>query len=217
MSTTEQFAAQGAGCSTTVTGMLVVLSLILGLLLGAGGLFGFLKADEANAVKLGVSAASPRMSKLADSQPAKASKEKPCPACAACPRCDNAGAAGGGQAGYALVYPIEETLRVEGGLDEAAIREKIIRGRFEMQKCYQQQLKLKPSLAGELALQFTVSSSGNVLVALARQNTVNGPELEQCVLKQIKSWTFERKPDSKDAVVKFDVLFAPLNGGMVMP
>jgi hypothetical protein len=194
--------------------MLVVLSLILGLLLGAGGLFGFLKADEANAVKLGVTAASPNMNRLADSQPTKAPKDKPCPACAACPRCD---AAGGGQAGYALVYPIEETLRVEGGLDEAAIREKIIRGRFEMQKCYQQQLKLKPSLAGELALQFTVSASGKVLVALARQNTVNGPELEQCVLKQIKSWTFERKPDSKDAVVKFDVLFAPLNGGMVTP
>jgi TonB family protein len=212
MNHTQQLQGQGAGCSTTVAAMLAVLGLLVGLLIGAGGLFGFLKADPANSIKLGVAPLSKPSARLA---PVKGG-DVACPACPACPRCDasNPGRPAQAPTGpYALAYPIEETLRVEGDLDEKIIRDKVIRGRFDIQRCYQQQLVLKPTLAGEIALQFTVAPSGKILAAVARQSTTPSPELEQCVLQVIKAWSFDRKPGSKDAVVKFDILFAPLSGG----
>jgi hypothetical protein len=217
MNTTQQFAGQGAGCSTTVAAMLAVLGLIVGLLIGAGGLFGFLKADEGNAVKLGV-APSAKARKVAPLKGAAVAEPVQAAECPACPRCEvcasnNASA----QPGYALVYPIEETLRIEGELDTKIIRDKVLRSRFDLQKCYQSELKRSAGLTGEISLQFTVDSAGKIFVAVARQNTTQNKALEACVLTNVKTWSFERKPGSKDAVVKFDILFTTLNPGGMGP
>jgi hypothetical protein len=216
MNTTQSDVMQAGGCSSTVVAMLAILCLLVGLLVGAGGLFVFLKLDPNNAVKLGI-APSVRAPKAV----AEKSKLQVCPACPACERCEapkpspsRVDAAPGG--GYALVYFIEKTLRVQGQLELSVLQDKILKGRFDFQRCYQERLKESPSLTGELSLQFTVGSSGAVIAAVARHNTTKNAALERCVLDEIRSWTFERSATTRDAVVKFDLLFAPISGA-VMP
>ena len=188
------------GCSTIVVLMIATLTFVLGLLAGAGALFGYLKANEKAVSNLGLAAS------------AEPTECPPPPECPTCPECETA-AAGAKPSTYALVYPIEQTLRIEGKLDKVVLREHVIKQRYALQKCYQKALAEDPSIKGEISLQFTISNGGEVIAAVSRQDTVKNEPLKKCVIDKMKSWEFpEDEVKSKLAVVKFDVLFTPIGG-----
>lgn len=177
-------------------GMAAVLALVVGLLMGAGGFMGYARS-EGGAANLGIHGDS------SSQDPATLQQE--CPPCEpTCPdRVDTPT--------YALVYPIEQTLRIEGTLEQDRLREYVIKNRFKMQQCYQRILEKEPSTKGEISLQFTASKTGKVIAAVSRQDTVKNTELKDCVLAEIKNWTFGTDTIKSDiAVVKFDVLFTPI-------
>ena len=183
------------GCSTVVVFMIAIFSLVIGLITGAGGLYGFLAFTDDGVSALGLSVPEP----TAVAAPAPIAVA-PTP-----PPSDMA---------YALVYPIEETLRIEGGIDQTAVRNLVSRERFKFQECYNKELKRRPSTKGELSLQFTVAgSNGQVVAAVPRQNTTNSTELANCVLKEIRGWKFQPIKDGQLSVVRFDTLFLPISGG----
>ena len=189
-------AASGSGCSTIVVAMITVLSLIIGFLAGAGSLFGFLKSDPGALDRLGI--------------PHDGST-----VAADCPVCEEGGEVRAASAPtYALVYPIEQTLRIEGELDQDRLRDYVIKRRFELQTCYQRVLETDAQVKGEISLQFTLSSSGKVLAAVVRHDTVNSEALKSCVVDALKGWEVPAESISSEiAVVKFDVLFTPIGSG----
>lgn len=203
---TEAVGSQGKGCSTTVAGMAVTLAFVVGLLGGAGGFFGYVKNADGAAANMGLATEG----KSADCPEVKAADGKECPACEECPESGS----GGGAPTYALVYPIEQTLIIEGELDPALLKEFVIKRRFKMQQCYQRVLEKDASVKGEISLQFTASKSGEIVAALSRQDTVKNKELKDCVIAEIKGWKFDKNAiKSTLAVVKFDVLFTPIGSG----
>ena len=196
----------GGGCGPIVVFMIATLTFVLGLLLGVGGIFGFLKSDPNNVSSLGLPPAECNEVKVVE-------KQTDCPACEekVCPTSPTSPA---GSSTYALVYPIEETLRIEGKIDRDALREYVIKRRIELQQCYQKTLDKDSSVKGEATLQFTISNKGNILAAVTRQDTVSNEELKSCLLDTVKSWNFkEAKIGSKTVVIKLDILFTPIGAG----
>lgn len=183
---------QHAGCSLVVVAMLTILSCIVGIIAGMGGFYAYLQSSPQGVKNLGLVASTPKM------EPRK------------CPDCDAVKNSASSHSTYAFVYPIEETLRIEGKLDKNVLRGFFIKERSKFQQCYQKQLDLDPTTKGEVSLQFTVSSKGNVNVAVVRQDTTNNAMLKDCVLNTLKKWNFANKVKSDLAVVKIDILFVPL-------
>jgi|GEM_PF-2093963 len=205
---TEAVGNQGKGCSSVVAGMVATLAFVVGLLMGAGGFFGYVKNSEGAAGNLGISEGT-----SADCPEVKTADGKECPACPDCPEAGGDGNQGSAPT-YALVYPIEQTLLIEGKLKPEFLKEYVIKRRFKMQQCYQRILEKDPSVKGEISLQFTASESGEIVAAVSRQDTVKSKELKECVLAEIKTWKFEKGAiQSTLAVVKFDVLFTPIGSG----
>lgn len=118
---------------------------------------------------------------------------------------------------YAVLIPIEQTLRVEGPLSVAAVRDEILASRFELRKCYQAGIDDNPDLKGELSLQFTVAgSNGKVTAAVERHTEFPDPPVRDCIIDHIKTWSFPGKQPSQ-SVVKFDILMLSMSAAEAKP
>lgn len=128
-----------------------------------------------------------------------------------CPPCEQVAAQAAAGKDYALVYPIEDTLKISGGtLPMDAVRNLVKSKRHVFSKCYQDALTKQPGLKGEMTLQFRVSgSSGRVITTAERELKIGNDQVRDCVFTEVKKWTFEptKGPDSD---VRFDMLFVPL-------
>ncbi len=118
---------------------------------------------------------------------------------------------------YAVFYPLEQTLRVDGPLPEKEVREMVLAKRFELRKCYQDALETNPALKGDMSLQFTVAgSNGKVTAAVERHTNFSEKKVTNCILDHIRKWQFsgERKSQS---VVKFDVMLVSMTAAEAAP
>lgn len=179
--------AESQGCSVVVVVMVTGLAFFLGAGAGAAGLwFG--------------------MPYIEDSSGTTAVAEVPS---TECPPCEAAVAAGSAS-DYALVYPIEESLRVQGKLDPELVKNQVKAKRYEFSKCYREAIEKDPSVKGEMSVQFTVSGSkGNIIAAVERDTAINA-SIKECVLTEVKKWKFEPATGS-NSVVRFDMLFVPIS------
>ncbi len=178
--------AEKQGCSVVVVVMIALVCIVLGVVAGGLG-FMFFGVQE-------VSGDSPI---AVDGDPAIATP----------PAVPTAGSA----PDYALLYPIEESLRVEGKLEQKAVTDQVKNKRFELRKCYQTALTKNPDLKGEMSLQFTVSGdTGKVIAALERHTDIGDSGVKKCILDEVKSW---KMPATKagESVVKFDILMIPIS------
>jgi hypothetical protein len=173
------------GCGPILVAMIALFCLTLGILAGGGGLFAFLYFTDDGVQRLNLAPAP--IAQIADPVEVSAGT-------------DNV---------YALAFPIEETLQIQGELDESAVRTRLSRDRFVLQQCYLAELERSPETRGELSLQFTVASNGEVIAAVSRGNYTGSERLNRCVLDKIREWTFPAPETGRVAVVRFDVLFLP--------
>lgn len=118
---------------------------------------------------------------------------------------------------YAVLYPLDQTLRIEGPLPEKEVRDKLLTRRFELRKCYQTGLEKNPDLKGEMSLQFTVAgSNGKVTAAVERHTNFSDAAVRDCILNEVRAWTFSGKQPSQ-SVVKFDVLMLSMSAAEAQP
>ncbi len=177
-----------AGTSMLVVAMIAALAFVVGALIGVGGLLGYLKADTDNPQTFGIE-----------------------PAAAECEPCAEAANGPSAPSVYGLVYPVEQSLIIEGDLDREVLRQHVIKNRLKLQKCYQDRLNEDASIKGEMQIQFTLAASGGVVAKVVRVDTTEDAQLKSCVLDNIGEWSFAKKV-TKQTVVKVDVIFAPLGG-----
>lgn len=107
---------------------------------------------------------------------------------------------GGGQAGYgklsltgsAGTNPIALTQEatVETGLDRDQIAAVVQRNMGQIRFCYEQGLQGDPSLNGRVAVDFTISGSGQVSLAQVANTTLNSKIVEECIVLRLKTWKF---------------------------
>jgi TonB family protein len=77
----------------------------------------------------------------------------------------------------------------------------------EIKYCYEVQLNRNPSLAGKVAVLFTIDGSGAVSAAQVSETTLGSPEAEQCMLGKIRHWKFPEPAGHGVVKVNFPWVF----------
>lgn len=120
---------------------------------------------------------------------------------------------GGGQAGYGKLsligsagtaaIPLGREALIEGGLDRDLISDVIARNMGQVRFCYEQALQGEPSLAGRVAVAFTIGGNGQVKVAGVDSTTLNSKAVEDCILLRLRSWKFPLPDGGVDVKVSY--------------
>ncbi len=181
---TQANQAQGkSGCGMIAVLAVSILSLFIGI--GIGG-----------AILAYVAPRNPEVAKMIGFAP-EAPVEKP--------------VVGDTKVKYGLVYPVEESLRIEGSLTKKEVSNVVIEKRYSLKKCYDAALQNSPTLTGEMFIQFRVGkTSGQALATVIRQSTIDDNNLKDCVIKKINTWKFPGKKE-RDSSVKVDLLLVPIS------
>ncbi len=107
---------------------------------------------------------------------------------------------GGGKAGYgtlslvgatgASLIPVPEEATVDGGLDSSLIADVVRRNLGQITFCYEQGLQMNNSLAGRVAVQWVIDGSGGVQSAKVKSTSLNDQNVEDCILRRLRTWKF---------------------------
>ena len=83
-------------------------------------------------------------------------------------------------------------VQLRGSLDKDIIRRVVRRHLPEVRFCYEQELPKAPSLAGRVAVNFTIANTGRVAAALVQSSTLGNARAESCVVNAVRRWEFPR-------------------------
>lgn len=189
----QQQAPQKSGCGPVAVFAISTLAFIIGLLGGVGILAFLLSANPDLADSLGIELATKEVvvEKVVE-------------------KTVETGNGGGND--YALVYPVEESLRIEGPIAKKEVVGVITDKRYNLRTCYVKGKEKNPSLKGEMFLQFTIAKgSGKVQSAIDRESTFDDAGVKNCILDEVKKWRFSEK-QSAITTVKVDLLLLPIQG-----
>jgi hypothetical protein len=98
---------------------------------------------------------------------------------------------------------------VIGGLDKDVIAKIIRSHQNEIKYCYETELNKNPSLAGKVAVAFTIDPAGGVSEANVTETTLNNATAESCMLSRIRRWKFPEPKGGGVVAVTYPWLFSP--------
>ncbi|QSQ26867.1 TonB family protein [Pyxidicoccus parkwayensis] len=127
-----------------------------------------------------------------------------------------AGGSGGidlGGRGKSITKVIPGKTTVVGGLDKDVIAKVIRRHQGEIKYCYESELNKDPSLAGKVAVAFTIDPTGAVSDANVSETTLNNSKAEQCMLSRIRRWKFPEPKGGGVVSVTYPWIFSPAGNG----
>lgn len=104
-------------------------------------------------------------------------------------------------------------LSVHGPLDNDIVRRVVRRHLNEVRYCYQQALAGVAGIEGELAVQFVISPSGQVLASMLQSSTIGNARVETCVVDAVKRWEFPKPIGGGIAVVSHHFSFGSDSAG----
>jgi TonB family protein len=81
-------------------------------------------------------------------------------------------------------------VQLRGSLDKDIIRRVVRRHLPEVRFCYEQELPKAPTLAGRVAVNFTIAGTGKVAAAVVQSSTLNNARAESCVVGAVRRWEF---------------------------
>jgi len=114
-----------------------------------------------------------------------------------------------GGKGKAVTKVIPGKTTVIGGLDKDVIAKVIRRHQNEIKYCYESELNKNPSLAGKVAVAFTIDPTGAVAEANVTETTLNNSTAENCMLSRIRRWKFPEPKGGGVVAVTYPWLFSP--------
>ena len=177
--------AEKHGCSTIVVVLASAFAFVVGALGGAAALF-FVVQDDPSIVGIEPTVTVVEKPATVETKPVGQTPD------------------------YGLLYPIEETLRIQGKLPPESVTNMVKDNRYSLRECYQSGLDKDPSLKGEISVQFTVSGdTGRVIAALERNTDIGNKVVRDCIINNIKGWQLA-STKAGDSVVRFDMLLIPL-------
>lgn len=93
------------------------------------------------------------------------------------------------------VAPVVASAHVDAGasptgLPAAKIRSMVVAQTPALRACYAPEALKKPGLKGDLIVRFRIEPNGNVGAASIVSSTLKSPPVEECVVRQVKTWTF---------------------------
>lgn len=89
-------------------------------------------------------------------------------------------------------------------LNESIIMAIVNKNRGSLKYCYERHLKASSSLEGKVVFKITIQNSGQVGKVESLSNKIAGSLFEECILKELKKWTF---PKFRGEPIVFEVPF----------
>lgn len=130
------------------------------------------------------------------------------------------GSAGGGDdtrpiehGGRPVTADVGQVVAV-GSLDQSLIRREIKKRLADVNKCYEQAVASKPTLAGAIVAQFTIEPDGKVSAA---KSSGLDDELGRCVARVIEQITFPRPKNGGKVSVSYPFQFRLAAAGSSTP
>ena len=117
------------------------------------------------------------------------------------------GTGGLGKRGRMNIEFRTEDIDVAGEIDRAAIFQALKRNEYKFQSCYQLSLNEKPSIQGELGMQWLISPSGRGQKARAVNNPMGSNSLANCVAGVLERLNFPEPPSGQTPKVTFTFRF----------
>jgi outer membrane biosynthesis protein TonB len=96
-----------------------------------------------------------------------------------------------------------------GTLSKDEVTKVLKRHGNEVRSCYEQALRLKPTLAGKIAVKFIVGASGDVLQTEIASDTLNDENLKACMLNVVRSWKFPEPKGGGNVSITYPWVFGP--------
>lgn len=98
---------------------------------------------------------------------------------------------------------LEQRKKGGPGYQDKGVVRTVIRGKLgEVKYCFQRGLSKKPTLEGQVMVQFVIGASGEVFDPRVQSSSLNHPETEQCILNRIRAWRFP-PPEGGRTVVTY--------------
>lgn len=114
-----------------------------------------------------------------------------------------------GGRGKSVTKVIPGKTTVVGGLDKDVIAKVIRRHQNEIKYCYESELNKNPSLAGKVAVAFTIDPAGAVADANVAETTLGSTPAENCMISRIRRWKFPEPKGGGVVSVTYPWLFSP--------
>lgn len=96
---------------------------------------------------------------------------------------------------------------VVGGLDKDVIMKVIKRHQNEIKFCYEQELQKNASLAGKVAVAWTIDPAGAVSDANVSESSISNANVESCIVQRIRRWKFPEPQGGGVVNVTFPWIF----------
>ena len=117
------------------------------------------------------------------------------------------GTGGLGQRGRMNIEFGTEDIEVAGEIDKEAILQALERNKSQFQRCYLTSLNEKPSIQGNLGMQWLISSSGKGQKAKAIEDQIGSKFLVNCVAGVLEKLNFPEPPSGQVPKVTFTFRF----------
>jgi hypothetical protein len=96
---------------------------------------------------------------------------------------------------------------VVGPLDRSTIAAVINRNMNQIRHCFQQEMDTNPSLEGEIMIRFALAKDGSVNSVSTLSSTLDSPEVEGCVERNILRMQFPKPKGKGVVIVKYPFVF----------
>ena len=93
-------------------------------------------------------------------------------------------------------------------LDRQAIAKVVRKHMPEVQNCYEMGLLQDPRLAGQVVLEWTISSAGEVRSINTVRNSMRSPTVAMCISAELRNWSFP-KHGRGGVVISYPFVFSP--------
>ncbi len=97
---------------------------------------------------------------------------------------------------------------VVGGLDRDVIMKVVKRHQNEIKYCYEQEAQKNPSLAGKVAVAWTIDPAGGVAEANVSESSISNANVESCIVQRIRRWKFPEPAGGGVVNVTFPWVFS---------
>lgn len=98
---------------------------------------------------------------------------------------------------------------VQGSLSKDVITKVLKRHGNEVRSCYEQALRVRPELAGKIAVKFIVGATGDVLQAEIASDTLGDESFKACMLNVVRSWKFPEPQGGGNVTITYPWVFQP--------
>jgi TonB family protein len=94
-----------------------------------------------------------------------------------------------------------------GGLTDQQVMATMQKHRGVMQACFEAQRAVHPTLAGTVRVEWITSPAGRVRSASVLSSTLGNPDVESCLVDEVKKLSFPRAADGLPTTIRFPFAF----------